>query len=116
MFLGCSRPVVLRPLQDGRFLLVGDCFVYGLHDAIPLLGPLPHGWRVVVKEEQKNFGRDLCRFVNGRGEVQAEDPRLEPHPDWTQVEPEELGRDLNGDDPESCSFFRNNTTTGTDRL
>lgn len=110
MVLGSFCPLVFRPLPDGRFQLVGTSFVYGLHDAIPLLGPLPPGWRVVLNPNNLNHERYICHFVNERGDVQAEDPRLEPHPDWARVELKDLGRDLNGDDPEFCSFFRHNIT------
>ncbi|KAB5566804.1 hypothetical protein GE09DRAFT_1219060 [Coniochaeta sp. 2T2.1] len=91
--------------------LVGESFVYGLHSAIPLLGPLPAGWRVVLYDDPKTYWRFMYRFVSANNDpIIAEDPRLEPHPEWERVELEDLGRDLTGDDPEVCDFFRHKTT------
>jgi hypothetical protein len=111
VFLGCSRPLVLRPLAKDQYQLVGSAFIYGLHDAIPLLGPLPREWRVQCGPYSEHSQRTLYRFFNSdTGELTADDPRLEPHPDWERVEVEDLGRVLTGDDPEVCDFFRNKTT------
>lgn len=111
VFLGCSRPVVLRPMPNDRYQLVGDAFVYGLHDALALLGPLPTLWRVHILSSPDRVDGLVCRFFNANtGEHTAEDPRLEPHPEWDRVELQDLGRKLTGDDPECCDFFRHKTT------
>jgi hypothetical protein len=58
-----------------------------------------------------NFNRILYHFFNAEtGEHTTEDPRLEPHPEWERIDLEDLGRDLTGDDPEFCDFFRNKST------
>ncbi|KLU92613.1 hypothetical protein MAPG_11558 [Magnaporthiopsis poae ATCC 64411] len=108
---GCDPPVVLRPRPDGTFQLVGYCFVYGLHDATALLGPLPHPWQVQLWRYEKSMFREVYRFFNpDTGEVTADDPRLEPDPVWERVGAESLGRDLGPDDPAICEFFRNTET------
>jgi hypothetical protein len=37
----------------------------------------------------------------------AEDPRLGPLEGWQRISRWDLGRDLNGDDPFVCDFFKN---------
>lgn len=107
--LGCDRPLVLRPLDDDTFILVGDAYVYGLHDARPFLGPLPHGWRVQLAERHfEGYWRQI-KFINEvTGEVAIEDPRLEPlSHGWERVEPEELGGPRDVNDSRFCTYFRN---------
>ncbi|OIW25301.1 hypothetical protein CONLIGDRAFT_656948 [Coniochaeta ligniaria NRRL 30616] len=111
VLLGCSCPVVLRPLPNDRYLLVGNAFVYGLHDAIPLLGPLPPEWCMKLYQYTGHSDRALFRFANQKtGELTAEDPRLEPHREWERVYLDDIGMDLTGDDPMVFDFFRHNTT------
>lgn len=112
IFLGCDRPLVLRPLPNGTFLLVGDSFVYGLHDATALLGPLPSPWRIRVHNHPEHDWRHVYQFFNSdTGISTPEDPRLDPVDDrWERVNFEDLGRGLTGDDPEICDFFRNKVT------
>lgn len=84
--------------------MVGDCFVYGLHDAIPLLGPLPAPWRGIAAWVRGD--RRVLRFANSETkEVRVEDPRLSPLAGWERVE-----RELDRDDPTIYDFFRNKDT------
>ncbi|KAI0552267.1 HET-domain-containing protein, partial [Xylaria curta] len=46
VLLGCDAPMLLRPLESGEFLVVGECFVEGLSMGEALLGPLPKHTRV----------------------------------------------------------------------
>jgi len=41
VLLGCHSPMALRPLDNGRFLVLGECFVPGISHGEALLGPLP---------------------------------------------------------------------------
>ncbi|KAM0166671.1 hypothetical protein ACHAQE_001191 [Botrytis cinerea] len=109
--LGCDPPMVLRPRADGAFELVGYCFVYGLNDAISLLGPLPSPWRVQLRRYKNSMFREVYHFFNPTtGETTASDPRLEPDSVWERVEIENLGRDLEPDDPTICDFFKSKKT------
>ena len=102
---------MLRPQAGDTFLLVGHAFVYGLEDTIPLLGKLPAPWVVRVFDQPERWSRDIYKFLNpATGELSLEDPRLEPHPLWERVALEELGRELTGDDPQDCAFFRHKET------
>lgn len=103
IFLGCSTPLVLRP-QQGKYSVVGESFVYGLGDAVKLLGPLPEPWRVIEKRIIRC--RWLHYFFHPRtGETTREDPRLEPLHNWSRVD-----REPDGDDPIHFDFFEHQET------
>ncbi|WYZ35468.1 hypothetical protein EsH8_X_000115 [Colletotrichum jinshuiense] len=90
VLLGYDAPVVLRPnSQPGTplktFTLVGDAFVYGLHDATALLGPLPSPWRVQVFEDDAGYLTTYRFFNSQSNELSDEDPRLGPLEQWTRV-------------------------------
>lgn len=106
IFLGCSTPLVLRPNVRGpkHFTVVGECFVYGLDDAIALLGPLPHPWRGIAAWVDGD--RRCLRFLNSHTqEVTKEDPRLGPLYDWERTD-----KLVDGDDPTMYDFFRHKKT------
>lgn len=104
-------PVVLRPLDDEVYSLVGDCFVYGLNDGQALLGALPHPWRVQVFDHPEQDFRIEHKYYNGQTrELTTSDPRLEAHPEWERVPFEDLERALTGDDPLVVEFFKNKTS------
>lgn len=87
VFLGCSDPVVLRPVREQKYKLIGQCFVLGLHDATSLLGPLPHPWRVQISIDRREPPRTRHFFVNSETkEKTLEDPRLEPNSSWVRLE------------------------------
>ncbi|KAL8959728.1 MAG: hypothetical protein Q9193_003453 [Seirophora villosa] len=87
ILLGCQSPMVLRPTNDGSFLVIGECYVNGLMEGEALLGPLPSNWRGVLRfhEETK---RDRYMFEDhDQGVWQVEDPRLGPLPKgWHEEE------------------------------
>jgi hypothetical protein len=47
VILGCDAPLVLRqvPDSDGRYHVVGECYVHGLMFGEALLGPPPNPWQ-----------------------------------------------------------------------
>ncbi|KAK0624112.1 heterokaryon incompatibility protein-domain-containing protein [Immersiella caudata] len=51
VLLGYDSPVILREVSPDSYQAVGSALVYGLHDAIALLGPLPEHWSVRVRLE-----------------------------------------------------------------
>ena len=70
VLLGCPAPIVLRPTDDGCFVVVGHCYIYGYGDGEALFGPLPAGWSRVR-------GRNGHLFIERSTEKkQFTDPRL----------------------------------------
>lgn len=79
--------------------MIGESFVYGLDDAIKLLGPLPEPWRVITRTASR--ASHLHYFFDPRtGDTTREDPRLGPLCNWSRVDGES-----DGDDPIHFDFF-----------
>ncbi|KAI1413745.1 HET-domain-containing protein [Hypoxylon sp. FL1857] len=70
VILGCDLPLLLRPLGNDKFKLVGPCFVPSLNHGEALLGPLPENIQVVYLGY-----KDVLS-----GEISREDPRLKSLP------------------------------------
>jgi hypothetical protein len=106
IFLGCSTPLILRTTHHDPqyFSVIGECFVYGLHDSIPLLGPLPQPWTGIAAWVEGD--RRCLRFLNTKThEVTKNDPRLEPLLEWERTE-----KEVDGDDPTLYDFFQHKDT------
>ncbi|KAI4266345.1 MAG: hypothetical protein L6R35_006959 [Caloplaca aegaea] len=87
VLLGCQSPMVLRPTDDGSFLVVGECYVQGLMDGEALLGPLPSNWRRVFRYDEESKGSWDAFIDRDRRIWQVEDPRLGPLPEgWCEEE------------------------------
>lgn len=87
VLLGCQSPMVLRPNDDGSFIVIGECYVHEIMNGEALLGPLPGNWRCVQPYyESAELYNDA--YINREmGVCQKEDPRLGPLPeDWCEVE------------------------------
>ncbi|KAH9986835.1 heterokaryon incompatibility protein-domain-containing protein [Xylariaceae sp. FL0662B] len=80
VILGCDAPMLLRPCGDGKFLVVGECFVQGLCQGEAILGPLPHNIRMVRTRLGGDGGLALAIRDMSTGRVSFEDPRLESLP------------------------------------
>ncbi|KIW07599.1 uncharacterized protein PV09_01550 [Verruconis gallopava] len=88
VLLGHPSPVILRPVNDGTYKLVGDAFVPELSDANALLGPLPYPW-IVQCYVREGINFSIPHFVNiETGKSSVLDPRLPPLEDWEIVEDE----------------------------
>ncbi|KAH8891270.1 HET-domain-containing protein [Thozetella sp. PMI_491] len=86
LLLGTYSPVILRPTPSGAFQVVGECYVHGLQDAVGILGPLPEGWRAVIKGDEAGRPRPLFWHL-ATGQKTLEDPRLQPLPEkWDFVD------------------------------
>lgn len=85
VLLGCQSPMLLRPEEDCRFSVVGECYAHGLMDGEALLGPLSDNWtRVARFDAEKQSLWDA--FVDHEGRIcQIEDPRLGPLPYGWQI-------------------------------
>ncbi|RSL74083.1 hypothetical protein CEP53_000444 [Fusarium sp. AF-6] len=85
-------PIILfiRPVDESKrqFRLIGDGFVYGLSDAIGILGPFPKPWRAQGFSSPEIDLRCTYKFFNAdTGEVTLEDPRLGPLPEeWERAD------------------------------
>jgi len=101
-FLGCSTPLILRPTHLGpwHFSVIGECFVHGLHDAIPLLGLLPEPWKGIAAWVEGD--RRCLRFLNTKTQkVSKKDPRLRLSSEWVRIE-----KEFDSNNPTLCDFFR----------
>jgi hypothetical protein len=93
--------MVLRPTSSGTFQVVGECYVYGLSDAVCFLGPLPTHWKAIMKGDA--LGRPFQLFMNmTTGQETMDDPRLPLPPNWEQTTYERLP-----EDPALFQKFRN---------
>lgn len=77
VFLGCHVPLAIRPAGEGRFKVVGECYVPGVSAGEALLGPLPGDTQAVALSTDghhrafKNLDTEEISYV---------DPRLEKLP------------------------------------
>ncbi len=100
--------MILRPVDFGKFQVVGEAYIHGLEDAIGVLGPLPAHWKAIIMED--TLGRPLHRYMNlTTFEQTAEDPRLNVlPPEW-----ERMAYERSPDDPALFEVFKNNVTGET---
>lgn len=80
VFLGCSSPLVLRPVitrQEIRYKIVGECYVPGLMHTEALLGPLPRGWKIKYRFIR---GHLIQVFYNDHTKTQKDPREPLPHP------------------------------------
>jgi len=106
IFLGCSTPVVLRRVDGShdQYVIVGECFVHGLHDNTRLLGPLPDPWTGMAAWVDGD--RRVLRFLNKETQqVTRDDPRLGDLGDWERTE-----KLVDGDDPTLFDYYRHRST------
>ncbi|KAH7317039.1 heterokaryon incompatibility protein-domain-containing protein [Stachybotrys elegans] len=73
--LGHDAPLLLRPAEDDKLQVVGDCFAYGLMNSEALLGPFPSHMEKVVHPSGDRTQRRTYRDKNS-GEVTLVDPRV----------------------------------------
>ncbi|KAK0631415.1 heterokaryon incompatibility protein-domain-containing protein [Immersiella caudata] len=105
VLLGCASPVLLRETSPGgHYQVIGTCYVYGLEDAIALLGPLPEPWQGHL-ENRLGTRRRLVFHNKETGEYSHDDPRLGELGDWERVDAK-----MGADDPEVFEFFRHKET------
>jgi len=106
VFLGLYTTIILRPIPEDKFEVVGTAYTHGLLDPEALLGPLPGGWVVElsysVEDRNKQF---KVSFVNKEKGLRTEDdPRLWELP---------LGWDIETN-AEGLRRFRNVETSKSD--
>lgn len=78
VLLGVKVPLALRPAADGRYRIVGECFICGLMENQALLVPLPENIKLVWRIEE---GRAYPTFHDLDTDMMSpDDPRLAPLP------------------------------------
>ncbi|CAN9308419.1 unnamed protein product [Alternaria alternata] len=99
VLLGCFTPMILRPLENGAYIIIGRCYVQGLMDGEALLGDLPRSWTV---QEHYDDGASVFKYYNRDTEcLTSKDPRLPPlHESWRKV-----CRQRTPDDPVNVAYF-----------
>jgi hypothetical protein len=79
VLLGCSTPLILRPIANEQHQIVGECYVHGLMNGEAFLGPLPSQSERITLDDS---GLETDAYVNHpTEEVHVEDPRLGPLPE-----------------------------------
>ncbi|KAF4819314.1 hypothetical protein CGCSCA5_v004702 [Colletotrichum siamense] len=80
--LGCQFPILMRPAEDSKYIVVGHCYIPHLSHGEAVLGPLPDGWKMVFNQYG---GVVLC---TPDGEKTHQDPRVKRDlpPGWEQYE------------------------------
>jgi hypothetical protein len=76
VFPGCPSPMVLRSTDDGRYQVVGGCFILGLMDGEALLGPFPEGYKCIMKLNTDNNSWYTAYRDCRTDQVQWTDPRF----------------------------------------
>ena len=76
VLLGSWNPIVLRPIRDYQYEVVGPAYVHGLDKAETILGPLPTSWKTKIRMDSE--GLPWPAFINEEtGEITKNDPRLD---------------------------------------
>lgn len=75
ILVGCHTPMILRPLGEGRFRIVGEAYVLGLSEGEALLGPLPKNIRRVFASNDE-WGVHSYFENSVTSEKTFEDPRI----------------------------------------
>jgi hypothetical protein len=75
---GCPSPMILRPSHNGngRYRVVGECFIHDLMDGEALLGPLPEGYQRIRKLDRTDQVYYEAYMDNRTCDIQYEDPRF----------------------------------------
>jgi hypothetical protein len=91
VILGCGTPMALRPLGNGRFLVIGECFVPGINYGEALLGLLPPNLQYVRIGDAEIDGSCYFRLLDlSTGSISSKDPRLDKHLATIKVGPDIL--------------------------
>lgn len=78
--------MILRPLENNQFEVVGPCYAHAYSDGEALLGAVPQPWQVKFMQD-RGSGLELASFYNQiTGETTEEDPRLWSLPlGWSKI-------------------------------
>ncbi|KAJ8126532.1 hypothetical protein O1611_g7107 [Lasiodiplodia mahajangana] len=93
VLLGCSVPVVLRRMDEGKYVLVGACYTSGVGLGEALLGPLPKQLRFMLVWDSVTKAYYRMFVDKETGDQSPVDPRIK---DWP-VDYEEYSKSLERD-------------------
>lgn len=102
--LGFEGQLLLRSTSTRSFQVVGECYLYGLGDAVNLLGPLLVEATVRVYRRLRRL--EYRFFDSSTGLETINDPRLPPvSANWERFE-----KAWTADDPEICNWCKTTVT------
>ncbi|RSL61644.1 hypothetical protein CEP53_005041 [Fusarium sp. AF-6] len=108
VILGCQSPMLLSPEPDGRYKILGECYIHGLADGAALVGLVPGPREVKIFKGPGGLWDAWGIWNSETKEWDSEDGRLSRAwlPDvWESAEIERTRND-----PAICRFFRNKVT------
>jgi hypothetical protein len=76
VFPGCDSPMVLRSTGDGRYKVVGECFIHHLSHSEALLGPIPKAYQKNHKRNDRTYQGEFVYYNHDTGQTHTIDPRL----------------------------------------
>ena len=80
VLLGCNNPMILRPIANDQFLVVGECYAEGLRYNRALLGPLQPHIQFVWRLDEEVGSYRSAYLDRDSGDISVHDPRLGPLP------------------------------------
>jgi hypothetical protein len=76
VIIGCDVPMLVRPLSDDNFKVVGACYTCGIGSGEALLGQLPDGIKRVLQLNKASGAWEPVFSNTTTGEVSRFDPRI----------------------------------------
>jgi len=73
---GCNSAMILRPVQAGKYLVVGEAFCSGVINGEAFLGPIPGSFDVLYQYTERQKAYYWAFIDRDSGKFQVEDPRL----------------------------------------
>jgi hypothetical protein len=84
----CPSPMALRPTTDGKYKVVGECFILGFMNGEALLGPFPEGYESI----SKLFGDDGDWYIAYRDRRTDQSQWIDPRFNLFRSEMQENGK------------------------
>jgi hypothetical protein len=85
---GCLSPMALRPITDGKYKVVGECFILGFMNGEALLGRIPEGYESI----SKLFGDDGDWYIAYRDRRTDQSQWIDPRFNLFRSEMQENGK------------------------
>ena len=80
VLLGCDSTMVLRPIGNNQFQVIGQSYMSGINTGEALLGPLPENLRAINYYDHTAQAFYFAYISDDTGKVQFADPRLQRLP------------------------------------
>ncbi|RMJ11523.1 hypothetical protein CDV36_008807 [Fusarium kuroshium] len=108
VILGCQSPMLLSPQPDGRYKILGECYMHGLADGAALVGLVPGPREVKIFKGPGGLWDAWGIWNSETREWDPEDGRLSRA--WLSDVWESTEIERTRNDPAICRFFRNKVT------